>query len=176
MHGSTKKFQHYSNRMKILKRKYLGAAELLRFSSGVGWDSTTKRFTAPDEVWTEYIKGHPNYKKFHDESFEEFDDLKIIFERNLATGRNATGLGDTTDARTTGIAETEKEQPNYGEEFSFDVQQKYESPSSFFGSPSNDTVEKLPVRKRQKTNSLRKADDPFSQKEGVEKLELRLTL
>ena len=42
--------------MKILKTKYLGAAELLRFSSGFGWDATTKRFTAPDEVWTEYIK------------------------------------------------------------------------------------------------------------------------
>ncbi|KAJ4889008.1 Myb/SANT-like domain protein [Raphanus sativus] len=42
--------------MKILKTKYLAAAELLRFSSGFGWDSATKRFTAPDEVWTEYIK------------------------------------------------------------------------------------------------------------------------
>lgn len=29
-------------------------------------------------------------------------------------------------------------------------------------------MEKLPVRKRQRTNSLRKADDPSSQKEGVE--------
>ncbi|XP_056863329.1 uncharacterized protein At2g29880-like [Raphanus sativus] len=168
MHGSTKTFQHYSNRMKILKTKYLNAAELLRFSSGFGWDSTTKRFTAPDEVWAEYIKAHPNYKKFRDETFEEFDDLKIIFERNLATGRNAIGLGDTTDARTTGIAETEKERPNYGEEFPFNAPENYESQSSFFGSPSNDTVEKLPVRKRQRTNFLYKADDPSIQKEGVE--------
>ncbi|KAH0872546.1 hypothetical protein HID58_069908 [Brassica napus] len=150
MHGSAKTFQHYSNRMKILKTKYLGAAELLRFSSGFGWDATTKRFTAPDEVWTEYIKAHPNYKKFRDETFEEFDDLKIIFERNLATGRSAIGLGDTTDARTTETAEAEKEQPNHGEEFSFNVQENYESQSSFFGSPSNDTVEKLPLRKKQK--------------------------
>ncbi|CAN7077253.1 unnamed protein product, partial [Brassica oleracea var. botrytis] len=150
MHGSAKTFQHYSNRMKILKTKYLGAVELLRFSSGFGWDATTKRFTAPDEVWTEYIKAHPNYKKFRDETFEEFDDLKIIFERNLATGRSAIGLGDTTDAGTTETAEAEKEQPNHGEEFSFNIQENYESQSSFFGSPSNDTVEKLPLRKRQK--------------------------
>ncbi|CAN6845680.1 unnamed protein product, partial [Brassica oleracea var. botrytis] len=150
MHGSAKTFQHYSNRMKILKTKYLGAAELLRFSSGFGWDATTKRFTAPDEVWTEYIKAHPNYKKFRDETFEEFDDLKIIFERNLATSRSAIGLGDTTDAGTTKTAEAEKEQPNHGEEFSFNIQENYESQSSFFGSPSNDTVEKLPLRKRQK--------------------------
>ncbi|KAH0941825.1 hypothetical protein HID58_001462, partial [Brassica napus] len=83
MHGSTKTFQHYSNRMKILKTKYLAAAELLRFSSGFGWDATTKRFTAPDEVWTEYIKAHPNYKKFRDETFEEFDDLKQLAEARL---------------------------------------------------------------------------------------------
>lgn len=56
MHEGNKNHQHYLNRMKILKTKYLNAAELLRFSSGFGWDSTTKRFTAPKEVWAEYLK------------------------------------------------------------------------------------------------------------------------
>ena len=56
LHGCSKTYQHYSNRMKILKTKYLNAAELLHFSSGFGWDSTTKRFTASKEVWTEYLK------------------------------------------------------------------------------------------------------------------------
>uniref|UniRef100_A0A0D3DCH0 Myb/SANT-like domain-containing protein n=1 Tax=Brassica oleracea var. oleracea TaxID=109376 RepID=A0A0D3DCH0_BRAOL len=56
MHGCNKTYQHYSNRMKIMKTKYLNAAELLRFSSGFGWDSTTKRFTASKEVWDEYLK------------------------------------------------------------------------------------------------------------------------
>ncbi|WZZ74670.1 hypothetical protein YC2023_086040 [Brassica napus] len=56
MHGCNKTYQHYSNRMKILKTKYLNAAELLLFSSGFGWDSTTKRFTASKEVWDEYLK------------------------------------------------------------------------------------------------------------------------
>jgi len=77
-------------------------------------------------------------------------------------------LGDTTDARTTETAEAEKEQPNHGEEFSFNIQENYESQPSFFGSPSNDTVEKLPLRKRQKTNSLHKADDPSIKKKGIE--------
>ncbi|XP_048629913.1 uncharacterized protein LOC125602115 [Brassica napus] len=98
--------------MKILKTKYLNAAELLRFSSGFGWDSTTKRFTASKEVWAEYLKAHPKFKKFRDETFEEFDDLKIIFDKNIATGTNAIGLGETTDAQTVRVAETEKEQAN----------------------------------------------------------------
>ncbi|CAF2128569.1 unnamed protein product [Brassica napus] len=116
MHGCNKTYQHYSNRMKILKTKYLNAAELLRFSSGFGWDSTTKRFTASKEVWAEYLKAHPKFKKFCDETFEEFDDLKLIFDKNIATGTNAIGLGETTDAQTARVAETEKEQANSGEE------------------------------------------------------------
>ncbi|CAN6892396.1 unnamed protein product [Brassica oleracea] len=34
--------------------------------------------------------------------------------------------------------------------------------------PANDTVEKLPLRKRQKTSPLKKVDDLFTQKESVE--------
>ncbi|XP_033138787.1 uncharacterized protein At2g29880-like [Brassica rapa] len=162
--------------MKILKTKYLNAAELLRFSSGFGWDSTTKRFTASKEVWAEYLKAHPKFKKFRDEIFEEFDDLKLIFDKNIATGTNAIGLGETTDAQTVRVAETEKEQANCGEEFSFDVQQNYESQSSFFCSPSDDTLEKLPLRKRQKTSPLNKGDDLFTQKESVEEADELNTL
>ncbi|CAG7875046.1 unnamed protein product [Brassica rapa] len=53
MHRCNKTYQHYSNRTKIMKTKYLNAAELLRFSSGFGWDPTTKRFTASKDVWAE---------------------------------------------------------------------------------------------------------------------------
>ncbi|WZZ11718.1 hypothetical protein YC2023_104807 [Brassica napus] len=176
MHGYSKTYQHYSNRMKILKTKYLNAAELLRFSSGFGWDSTTKRFTASKEVWAEYLKAHPKFKKFRDETFEEFDDLKLIFDKNIATGTNAIGLGETTDAQTVRVAETEKKQAKCGEEFSFDVQQNYESQSSFFCNPSDDTLKKLPLRKRQKTSPLNKGDDLFTQKESVEEADELNTL
>ncbi|XP_048615604.1 uncharacterized protein At2g29880-like [Brassica napus] len=144
--------------MKIMKTKYLNAAELLRFSSGFGWDSTTKRFTASKEVWAEYLKAHPKFKKFRDETFEEFDDLKLIFDKNIATGTNAIGLGETTDAQTVRVAETEKEQANCGE------------------GPSDDDLEKLPLRKRQKTSPLNKGDDLFTQKESVEEADELNTL
>ncbi|CAF1838096.1 unnamed protein product, partial [Brassica oleracea var. botrytis] len=36
--------------------------------------------------------------------------------------------------------------------------------------PPNDTVEKLPLRKRQKTSPLNKVGDLFTQKEGVEEV------
>lgn len=54
--GSTKTYNQYKNRMKILRSKYQSLADLLRFSSGFGWDPETKRFTASDEVWSTYLK------------------------------------------------------------------------------------------------------------------------
>ncbi|KAG5388670.1 hypothetical protein IGI04_030211 [Brassica rapa subsp. trilocularis] len=38
----------------------------------------------------------------------------------------------------------------------------------FFCNPANGTVEKLPLRKRQKASPLSKVDDLFTQKESVE--------
>lgn len=63
-HGGGKVFKHYQNKMKNLKGKYLSGVELLRCSSGFGWDPNTKRFTAPDEVWTNYLKVNYTYVSF----------------------------------------------------------------------------------------------------------------
>ena len=35
-----------------------------------------------------------------DDSFEDFEDLKMVFESNIATGQNAMGVGDPIDADT----------------------------------------------------------------------------
>ncbi|ESQ45938.1 hypothetical protein EUTSA_v10010996mg, partial [Eutrema salsugineum] len=92
-HGCTKTYQHYQNRMKILKVKYLSGIELLHNTSRFGWDPIIKRFMASDEA-------HPSYKKFHDKTFNEFDDLKVILKNNIATGGIVIGLGEDTSART----------------------------------------------------------------------------
>ncbi|VYS68247.1 unnamed protein product [Arabidopsis thaliana] len=98
-----------------------GLASGWRNSSGVFSKFTVERKILPivnqkhgsDKTHKHYLnrmktlKGkyaHPSYKKFKDETFEEFDDLKMIFEDNIATGGNAIELGDGTDARTCEIA------------------------------------------------------------------------
>lgn len=55
------------------------------------------------------FQANPSCKKICNEIFIKFDYLKTIFETNLATAKSAIGLGDTTDARATRVAETEKE-------------------------------------------------------------------
>ncbi|KAI5322883.1 hypothetical protein L3X38_031955 [Prunus dulcis] len=66
-----KTYSQYQSRLKYFKREYQKYSQLLRQSSGFGWDPTTKKFTAPEEVWKDYFKV-----------------------------RNSLRLGDDTDART----------------------------------------------------------------------------
>ncbi|CAN8307205.1 unnamed protein product [Cochlearia groenlandica] len=81
MLGAKKTYAQFRNRMRVLKTKYQSLADLLRFNSGFGWDSETKKFTARDEVWNEYLK-----------------ELRMIFSSNIASGHNVVGLGDPVDA------------------------------------------------------------------------------
>ncbi|CAH8302825.1 unnamed protein product [Eruca vesicaria subsp. sativa] len=56
-----------------------------------------------DFSWKVLIKdgtAHPSKKTTRDEIFEDYEDLQLIFEQGLATGKNAIGLGDDTDAET----------------------------------------------------------------------------
>ncbi|ONI28201.1 hypothetical protein PRUPE_1G130600 [Prunus persica] len=70
------------SQLKYFKREYQKYSQLLRHSSGFGWDPTTKKFTTPKEVWKDYFK-----------------DLQIVIGNATTIGRNSLGLGDDTDAR-----------------------------------------------------------------------------
>ncbi|CAH2035447.1 unnamed protein product [Thlaspi arvense] len=94
--GSEKNYSHYKNRMKILKARYQSYVDLFRHSSGFGWDPVTKKFTASNEVWNDYFKGHSNQSHLRDNSFEDYEDLNLIFGSNTATGKNAIGLSDSS--------------------------------------------------------------------------------
>ncbi|EFH43622.1 predicted protein [Arabidopsis lyrata subsp. lyrata] len=100
--------------------------DLLLDGLASGWRNSS------DEVWNNYIKAHPSYKKFRDETFEEFDDLKMIFGDNIATDGNAIGLGD---------------------DFSMDVEEGHETPLPFVDSNLRGPSENLPVRKKRRSNT-----------------------
>ncbi|XP_060672762.1 uncharacterized protein At2g29880-like [Ziziphus jujuba] len=78
----------------------------MRFNSGFGWDATTQRFTATDEIWDNYFKSHPNQKHLRTDTFADFEDLKIAVGNGTAIGKNSIGLGDDTDARIYGQDES----------------------------------------------------------------------
>ncbi|XP_010424399.1 PREDICTED: uncharacterized protein At2g29880-like [Camelina sativa] len=135
--------------MKVLRGRYNGLAELFRFSSGFGWDPETKKFTARDEVWDDYLKAHTNKNHLRDETFEDFGDLHLIFSTNVATGKNAMGLGDAID------------EDAYQEDTSVQVEddeeeRAYEDTSvqEVFASLEKRRGGKLPHRKKARTAAL----------------------
>ncbi|KAL0853592.1 hypothetical protein Bca101_058744 [Brassica carinata] len=120
--------------------------------SGFGWDSDTKKFTALNEVWEEYLKGHRKNKNLRDDTFEGFEDLEKIFGKNIAKGNNAVGLGDTTDARTCEAGDNEWEyqggSPKMMGDDEDDDTHGIEQASSL---RHRNVIEKLPIRKRART-------------------------
>ncbi|KAI9185040.1 hypothetical protein LWI28_003585 [Acer negundo] len=90
----------YISRLKFFKREYQKYYQLLRHSSGFGWDETTKKFTAPEEVWEDYFKSHPTHRGLRNKNCDDYEDLQIVIGNATTTGKNSLGLGDETDART----------------------------------------------------------------------------
>ncbi|KAG6538252.1 hypothetical protein ZIOFF_003365 [Zingiber officinale] len=60
----------------------------------------TKKFTSSDEVWEDYFKSHPKHEHYQTDTFEDYEDLRLVVGNGTATGKYAIGLGDDTDART----------------------------------------------------------------------------
>ncbi|KAK6124837.1 hypothetical protein DH2020_041423 [Rehmannia glutinosa] len=103
--GCQKTYTMYQSRWKHFKQKYQKYAELMRFSSGFGWDSINKKFTATDEVWNNYFESHPTHKNLRTDIFPDYEDLRIVVGNATATGKNSIRLGDESDARTYGVEE-----------------------------------------------------------------------
>ncbi|XP_023636048.1 uncharacterized protein At2g29880 [Capsella rubella] len=78
-----------------------------RFSSCSGWDPETKKLTATDEVLYVFAKAHSTKIHLHDESFEDFGDLQMIFESNITIGRNVVGISDAINAYTYQVEDNE---------------------------------------------------------------------
>ncbi|KAK4836342.1 hypothetical protein QYF36_021654 [Acer negundo] len=54
--GCQKTINNCINRLKFFKREYQKYSQLMHNSSGSRWNATTKKFTAPEEVWEDYFK------------------------------------------------------------------------------------------------------------------------
>ncbi|PLW43430.1 hypothetical protein PCASD_07515 [Puccinia coronata f. sp. avenae] len=61
-------------------------------ASGFGWDETSCKVTAADDVWERYVSVHASARKFWGVPFPEFRQLDKIFGTLLATGEAARSL------------------------------------------------------------------------------------
>ncbi|XP_010430637.1 PREDICTED: uncharacterized protein At2g29880-like [Camelina sativa] len=148
--------------MKVLRGRYNGLAELFRLSSGFGWDPETKKFTARDEVWDDFLKAHSNKTYLCDESYEDFRDLHMIFSTNVATGKNAMGLGDVVAEDPYQVGDNEGINDSTRVQIEDDLEETtYEDTSvhEVFASLEKRREEKLSHRKKARTVALNSTKD-----------------
>ena len=58
-------------------------------NSGFGFDQTTGLYTAPNEVWNEYIRSHKDAKPYRLKPLKFYDILYEIYNGRSATGQYA---------------------------------------------------------------------------------------
>nr|XP_017253833.1 PREDICTED: uncharacterized protein At2g29880-like [Daucus carota subsp. sativus] len=64
--------------LRSFRNRWLSYSSLLKFNSAFRYDSTSKMFTAPNEVWDEYLKAHPEGVTLRNKVLEDYEDLQII--------------------------------------------------------------------------------------------------
>ncbi|XXG72922.1 hypothetical protein AAC387_Pa07g1915 [Persea americana] len=79
--------QAVQNRCKHLKKNYAIVTEMLN-GSGFGYDNTTKRIIAEDDVWTAWLQGYPKALPYKSYTID-YNKLTICFGKNVATGQYA---------------------------------------------------------------------------------------
>ncbi|ETO61064.1 hypothetical protein F444_20860 [Phytophthora nicotianae P1976] len=71
-----------------LKGKYTAVSEMLS-ASGFGWDAERNVVLVHDDVWNDYVVGHPKCVDFRKTPLPYYDELKELFEGTFATGEHA---------------------------------------------------------------------------------------
>lgn len=91
-----------------------------------------------------------------DESFEDFEDLRMIFGSNIATGQNAIGLGDAIDVDSYQVGDNEGVHDSSRIQIMDDedgIPYEEKSVHEVFSSLEKSRLEKLPPRKKARTDA-----------------------
>ncbi|XP_076905734.1 uncharacterized protein At2g29880-like [Bidens hawaiensis] len=86
---------HIESRLKTLK-KHCDAITNMKDAFGIEWRSADCTVVcADDDVWDDWIKGHPDAKGLRNKPFPHYDDLRLIFGKHRG---NHKIVGDASDA------------------------------------------------------------------------------
>ncbi|RVW82916.1 L10-interacting MYB domain-containing protein [Vitis vinifera] len=77
-----KQLKQKFNRLRAMHREF---SDLLKHT-GFGWDAETNTVHALEETWQNYIRAHPNAKRFRSKGCPNYNLLGLIFNPSTATG------------------------------------------------------------------------------------------
>ncbi|KAH6789550.1 hypothetical protein C2S51_004556 [Perilla frutescens var. frutescens] len=163
-----KTYSNYQSRLKWFKNRWTFYSNLLRFSSGFGYDPITKKFTASDEVWNAYLEAHSKYANLRYRECPDYENLLIAVRNGVAVGKNSFELGSATDANTLGDDEN---RDSHIEDLTFDVENEVfvalsqdELPSS--GSTPPSMLPEVPEGSIQRRNQPKRSRTQYEATSG----------
>ncbi|XVE59852.1 hypothetical protein DITRI_Ditri05aG0080200 [Diplodiscus trichospermus] len=75
--------EHLKNRLKTWRKRF-GILNDLLLQKGFQWDEKRRMIVADASVWNDYVKAHPDARKFHGRSIDYYEELCIILGNNQA--------------------------------------------------------------------------------------------
>ncbi|XP_042511176.1 uncharacterized protein LOC122086442 isoform X2 [Macadamia integrifolia] len=76
------------NRYRKLRMQY-NALKTLLDHGGFRWDETRQMVTADDNVWDDYLKGHPEARSYRTKTVPNYNDLCVIYGHPTTDGRHS---------------------------------------------------------------------------------------
>ncbi|XP_043716748.1 uncharacterized protein LOC122664817 isoform X2 [Telopea speciosissima] len=81
------------NRYRKLRMQY-NALKTLLDHGGFLWDETRQMVTADDNVWDDYLKGHPEARSYRTKTVPNYNDLCVIYGHPTTDGRQSCSEHD----------------------------------------------------------------------------------
>ncbi|ONM19688.1 Actin-7 [Zea mays] len=85
---------HIESRLRYFKTKYSALEQMLN-KSGFTWDPTKKMIQCEKQQYETHCKNNPDAKGLYGVSFPYYDELSMVYSKDMATGE---GAEDMTDA------------------------------------------------------------------------------
>ncbi|KAJ8747769.1 hypothetical protein K2173_011421 [Erythroxylum novogranatense] len=166
---SLKEKPHIESCCKLLKKQYHAIYDARNSgeTSGFGWDDEKKCVTADIDVWSAYLKTHPDNSFMRNRSFPYYDKLAIIWGQDRATGKNAEAPVDMLENIIREENLDEENEASNGEE---DVEPRRDQPIRD-NSQGEGSSKKTHRKRRRSTDSLVSCLERITEKltEGFEK-------
>jgi len=151
---------HIDSRLRYFKTKYSALEQMLN-KSGFTWDPTKKMIQCEKQQYETHCKNNPDAKGLYGVSFPYYDELSMVYSKDMATGE---GAEDMTDA----VQNLEEElvRVNANDEEDGEHMTSVETPRRSVDSTSSSSKKRKKEWKGMKTSSSDPLLDVFNEVSG----------
>ncbi|PWZ56395.1 hypothetical protein Zm00014a_009944 [Zea mays] len=151
---------HIESRLRYFKTKYSALEQMLN-KSGFTWDPTKKMIQCEKQQYETHCKNNPDAKGLYGVSFPYYDELSMVYSKDMATGEGAEDMTDVVQN-----LEEELVRVNANDEEDGEDMTSVETPRRSVDSTSSSSKKRKKEWKGKKTSSSDPLLDVFNEVSG----------